>query len=294
MIQTLARKKVVQISARPILRTLAQPDRIADQAKSLSSEQQAALEAILDLLQPGSAPHTLLLHGVTGSGKTEVYLQAIATVLAQQQSALVLVPEIGLTPQLTDRFRARFGKQVLVYHSGLSEGERYDTWRLMVQDTPQVVIGTRSAIFAPLPKLGLLVLDEEHDDSYKQDQPQPCYHAATVAQWRSELVGCPLVLGSATPALETYAAALSGRIRYAVMPHRINPQPLPRSRWWIYEKNCSKETVLCSVDDCNKRWMDWIRDDNRQFSLCLGGVIARLSCVAPAGNRFSVPTAMSR
>jgi primosomal protein N' (replication factor Y) len=146
----------------------------------------------------------VLLHGVTGSGKTEVYLQAIAPILEQRKSAIVLVPEIGLTPQLTDRFRARFGNKVNVYHSALSEGERYDTWRQMLTGEPQVVIGTRSAIFAPLPRLGLIILDEEHDSSFKQDQPAPTYHARTVAQWRAELENCPLILGSATPSLQTW------------------------------------------------------------------------------------------
>ena len=146
----------------------------------------------------------MLLHGVTGSGKTEVYLQAIAPILASGKSAIVLVPEIGLTPQLTDRFRARFGEQICVYHSALSDGERYDTWRQMLTGTPQIVIGTRSAIFAPLPHLGLIILDEEHDTSFKQEQPAPCYHARTVAKWRAELENCPLILGSATPSLESW------------------------------------------------------------------------------------------
>ena len=116
----------------------------------------------------------------------------------------MLVPEIGLTPQLTDRFRARFGDRVCVYHSALSDGERYDTWRHMLNGDAQIVIGTRSAVFAPLPHLGLIVLDEEHDSSFKQDQPAPCYHARTVATWRAELEDCPLLLGSATPSLETW------------------------------------------------------------------------------------------
>ncbi|NER52693.1 MAG: primosomal protein N', partial [Symploca sp. SIO1A3] len=130
--------------------------------------------------------------------------QAIAPVLEQGKSALVLVPEIGLTPQLTDRFCARFGKKVSVYHSALNKGERFDTWRQMLPGEPQVVIGTRSAIFAPLPRLGLIILDEEHDSSFKQDQPAPTYHARTVAQWRAELENCPLILGSATPSVESW------------------------------------------------------------------------------------------
>ena len=192
----------------------------------------------------------VLLHGVTGSGKTEVYLQAIAPILEQRKSALVLVPEIGLTPQLTDRFRARFGHKVNVYHSALSEGERYDTWRQMLTGEPQVVIGTRSAIFAPLPHLGLIVLDEEHDSSFKQDQPAPTYHARTVAEWRAEIENCPLILGSATPSLETWVSVRSqesGERRqssassipnsklktqnsltyYLSLPERIQSRPMP-------------------------------------------------------------------
>ncbi|WP_448596267.1 DEAD/DEAH box helicase, partial [Thermoleptolyngbya sp.] len=182
--------------------------------QELTPDQAAAL-AVIEAIR-GFQP--VLLHGVTGSGKTEVYARAIAPVLAQGQSALVLVPEIGLTPQLTDRFRARFGEAVRVYHSALSDGERYDTWRQMLSGTPQIVIGTRSAVFAPLPHLGLIVLDEEHDSTFKQDQPAPCYHARTVAQWRAQQANCPLILGSATPALDTWAARSP-----------VSIPPLPRS-----------------------------------------------------------------
>nr|WP_293102335.1 primosomal protein N' [Okeania sp. SIO2F4] len=171
-----------------------------DEIKMLTPYQTEALTTITQIQEFAQ----ILLHGVTGSGKTEVYLQAIAPILENGKSALVLVPEIGLTPQLTDRFRARFGKKVYVYHSALSAGERYDTWRNMTWGIPQIIIGTRSAIFAPLPKLGLIVLDEEHDNSFKQDRPAPCYHARTVAKWRAELENCPLILGSATPSLESW------------------------------------------------------------------------------------------
>ncbi|MEN9220974.1 MAG: primosomal protein N', partial [Thermostichus sp. BF3_bins_97] len=231
VLQGLARKGRIHIHERPLLRLgsgsqgSTQSDR-PDTAKTLTAEQAKAVEAILAAL--GQAQR-FLLHGVTGSGKTEVYLQVIAQVLQKGLSALVLVPEIGLTPQLTDRFRARLGSQVWVYHSGLSEGERYDTWRQMLAPTPQVVIGTRSAVFAPLSKLGLIVLDEEHDDSFKQDQPQPCYHARQVAEWRAELARCPLLLGSATPAVETYAAHLHNPqqwIRLA-LPERIPQAGIP-------------------------------------------------------------------
>ncbi|MEO1134357.1 MAG: primosomal protein N', partial [Cyanobacteria bacterium J06639_1] len=117
-----------------------------------------------------------------------------------------------------------------MYHSGLSDGERYDTWRQLVTSETRVVIGTRSAVFAPVQNLGLIVLDEEHDDSYKQDRPQPCYHARTVAQWRSRLSPCPLLLGSATPALETQAAAESGRVKRLELPERVGAKPMPPVR----------------------------------------------------------------
>jgi primosomal protein N' (replication factor Y) len=200
-----------------------------DGAKALTSDQAQALETI----QQAIGFTQILLHGVTGSGKTEVYLQAIAPILQRGQSALVLVPEIGLTPQLTDRFRARFGDQVCVYHSALSDGERFDTWRQMLGGAPQVAIGTRSAIFAPLPHLGLIILDEEHDSSFKQDQPAPCYHARSVAQWRAELEECPLILGSATPSLETWAMTQEPKAAfpqpvYLSLPKRILDRPLPK------------------------------------------------------------------
>jgi primosomal protein N' (replication factor Y) len=208
-IKALEQKGHVVIEQREILRAAIEPTLAGDQPKSLTSSQAEALEVITSL----DGFSQVLLHGVTGSGKTEVYLQAIAPILEQGKSALVLVPEIGLTPQLTDRFRARFGNKVCVYHSALSDGERYDTWRQMLAGEPQVVIGTRSAVFAPLPQLGLIVLDEEHDSSFKQDHPAPTYHAGTVAQWRAELENCPLILGSATPSLETWVNIRKHRYR---------------------------------------------------------------------------------
>ena len=201
-LRSLAQKGYLTIEAREVLRQPALQPLQSDQPKTLTSAQQAALKRLAAATDPG--PY--LLHGVTGSGKTEVYLQVIAPRLVARQSALVLVPEIGLTPQLTDRFQQRFGDRICVYHSGLSDGERYDAWRRMLQGEPLVAIGTRSAVFAPLPRLGIIILDEEHDSSFKQDQPMPCYHARTIAQWRAEREGCPLLLGSATPSLESWIA----------------------------------------------------------------------------------------
>jgi primosomal protein N' (replication factor Y) (superfamily II helicase) len=224
VVKALATKGCVAIGPQEILRS-EQHAVIADNSKTLTPDQQVAVATIAGLTGRGS----VLLHGVTGSGKTEVYLQAIAPLLAEGKSALVLVPEIGLTPQLTDRFRARFGDRVCVYHSALSDGERYDTWRQMLTGSPQVVIGTRSAVFAPLPNLGVIILDEEHDGSFKQDQPAPCYHARTVAGWRSELENCPLILGSATPALESWQQIHkpSPQDHYLSLPDRVGGRPMP-------------------------------------------------------------------
>ncbi len=200
-----------------------------EDAKILTSDQQVAVERINQL----SGFAEVLLHGVTGSGKTEVYLQAIDRILKQDKSALVLVPEIGLTPQLTDRFRSRFGDRICVYHSKLSEGERYDTWRKMLSGKSQIVIGTRSAIFAPLPNLGIVILDEEHDSSFKQDSPAPTYHTRDIARWRAELEQCPLILGSATPSLETWvkttqtSTLFKNQNIYLSLPTRIQSRPLP-------------------------------------------------------------------
>lgn len=203
IVQTLAKKGCLIIQERETLRLLQDSAPEKDQPKTLTKEQTLALEIITSLKSYAK----VLLHGVTGSGKTEVYLQSIEPILQQKKSALVLVPEIGLTPQLTDRFKARFGDKVCVYHSALSDGERYDTWRQMLTGESQVIIGTRSAVFAPLPNLGMIILDEEHDTSFKQHQPIPTYHAAKIAEYRAKLVNCPLILGSATPSLESWQQA---------------------------------------------------------------------------------------
>ncbi|MEL6501311.1 MAG: primosomal protein N', partial [Cyanobacteria bacterium J06623_1] len=227
-VKKLEAKGYVILSEREILRKEQGILQAADRPKDLSQAQADALRVI----NAQSGYGQILLHGVTGSGKTEVYLQAIAPILEQKKSAVVLVPEIGLTPQLTDRFRARFGDRVCVYHSKLSAGERYDTWRQTIRGEPQVVIGTRSAIFAPLPNLGLIVLDEEHDSSFKQDRPAPTYHVRKVAQWRAELEDCPVVLGSATPSLESLLVAKDKTSTphnyYLSLPERIGARPLPQ------------------------------------------------------------------
>lgn len=191
----------------------------------LNAEQQVATDRITQAVN-GSETKTFLLEGVTGSGKTEVYLQSIAAALAQGKTALMLVPEISLTPQMVRRVKGRFGKAVAVLHSGLSNGEKYDEWRRIKRQEAQVVVGARSAVFAPLDKIGLIIMDEEHESSYKQDDA-PRYHARQVALWRSQYHDCPVVLGSATPSLETRARAEKGVYERLVLADRVNRRPLP-------------------------------------------------------------------
>ena len=189
----------------------------------LTGAQQIAFDSIENAL---NTPKTFLLHGITGSGKTEIYLQTIDQVLKQGKEAIMLVPEISLTPQMTIRFKERFGDQVAVLHSGLSAGEKYDEWRKIQRAEVKVVVGARSAIFAPFQNLGLIILDEEHESSYKQDD-SPRYHARDMAIWRGEYHNCPIILGSATPSLESYARAQKGVYELLVLEKRAKNQPLP-------------------------------------------------------------------
>ena len=191
----------------------------------LTEEQQKAVAAY-QTLAPGKG---LLLWGITGSGKTEVYLQLAAAELAAGRHVLLLTPEIGLIPQLVDRCRRRFGARVLEYHSGCRDRERLRAWQHCLDpDQPLVVVGTRSAMFMPLDPLGLVVLDEEHDSSYKQDSPMPCYHARDLAMDRVQRCGGRVVLGSATPSLDSWVQlSPDGPLTLACLRRRISEQPLP-------------------------------------------------------------------
>ncbi|NTU19923.1 primosomal protein N' [Brevibacillus sp. HB1.2] len=191
-----------------------------------TSVQEAALTPILQSIDSGTYA-SYLLHGVTGSGKTEVYLEAIESTLEKGREAIFLVPEISLTPQMVERFKARFGADVAVLHSALSQGERYDEWRKIIRKQVKVVVGARSAIFAPFRNVGLIVIDEEHESSYKQEET-PRYHAREVALWRAKENQGVLVMGSATPALETYALATRGRYELLRMPERVGNRPMPQ------------------------------------------------------------------
>jgi primosomal protein N' (replication factor Y) (superfamily II helicase) len=191
-----------------------------DAPPELNPEQRAALADLIGAIEAGRAER-VLLHGVTGSGKTEVYLRAAAEVLERGRSAIVLVPEIALTPQIVSRFVARFGDTVAVLHSQLSQGERHDEWRRLRSGEARVCVGPRSAVFAPVSDLGLIVLDEEHDSSYK-NEGDPRYDARSVAEWRAGLSGAVLVAGSATPRPESVE-----RLRRVRLTQRVDGRPLP-------------------------------------------------------------------
>jgi primosomal protein N' (replication factor Y) len=192
---------------------------------SLTAAQKEAIEPILDSIQ-NNLHKVFLLYGVTGSGKTEIYLQSIQDVINRGKEAIVLVPEISLTPQMVNRFKGRFGDLVAVMHSGLSAGEKYDEWRKIQRKEVKVVVGARSAIFAPFENLGIMIIDEEHETSYKQEE-MPRYHARDVAIERAVRSNCPVVLGSATPALESFARAKKGVYELLTLPSRMNEHALP-------------------------------------------------------------------
>ena len=215
-------QEAVQIIEKEVSRSEAYFENVAtDSALVLNEEQGAAVQAITQQIEHGGKP--FLLEGVTGSGKTEVYLQVIQEALSRGKTAIMLVPEISLTPQVTNRFIERFGKKVAILHSGLSNGERYDEWRKVERGEAQVVVGARSAIFAPLKNIGAIIIDEEHEASYKQDS-NPRYHARDVALLRAKYNQAVLVLGSATPSLESRARAGKGVYHFLQLTKRAKPQ----------------------------------------------------------------------
>ena len=228
LLRTLERRGLINISRTQAVRNpLSSQHVVPTSPLSLNSIQTEAYEEILKGLQSEDKSHyRYLLHGVTGSGKTEVYMQAMTHILERGKSVIVLVPEISLTPQTTSRFIGRFSERVALLHSRLSDGERYDQWHRIQKGDADIVIGPRSAIFAPVRELGLLIIDEEHSDSYKSDTA-PRYHAREVAQKRSELANCPLILGSATPSLESYYNAQNGTYRLLKLPSRVLDRKMP-------------------------------------------------------------------
>ena len=195
---------------------------IAIEKKKLTDNQTSVVSSVIN-----NSPDTFLIHGVTGSGKTEVYMEIIDHYLSLGKSSIVLVPEISLTPQMVSRFRSRFGDNIAALHSALSDGEKYDEWRRIVRGEVSIVIGARSAIFAPLKDIGVIIIDEEHSDSYKQSDPNPRYNAKEIAIIRGKYHNCSVVFGSATPSLEVMARAKKGVFKLLSLPNRVNGKSLP-------------------------------------------------------------------
>ncbi len=220
----LIRMKTIRRETAPKLEQAAPANPADTRGHELNPEQQRTLDVLLESLRK-MEHETFLLHGVTGSGKTEVYIRAIEYVVRCGRQAIVLVPEISLTPQTVGRFKGRF-EHVAVLHSHLTDAERSRQWNRIVRGEVQVVVGARSAVFAPVPNLGLIVIDEEHENSFKQDSA-PRYHARDVARKRAERESVPLILGSATPSLESWHAAKSGEFRLLSMPSRVRGLALP-------------------------------------------------------------------
>ncbi|NMB00986.1 MAG: primosomal protein N' [Firmicutes bacterium] len=223
-LQALERQGVISLSLTRLERNV-EWALVPDPEVTLTDQQRAAVDLVLTELQGERRP--VLLHGVTGSGKTEVYLKVIAEVLKEGKQAIVLVPEIALTPQTLNRFATRFKQGVSVLHSGMSLGERFDQWGKIYRGEVNVVIGARSAVFAPVPNLGLIILDEEHEGTYKQEEGSIRYHTRDVAIKRCKLVGAQVILGSATPAVESYHLALRGAYRLAELSERVEQRSLP-------------------------------------------------------------------
>ena len=233
-IQALVKAGLVETASTAIGRDpYAQETFVPNAQETLMEEQAAALKVVQAALDaPAADKKPVLLFGVTGSGKTEVYLQGIARALDRGQTALVLVPEISLTPQTVERFKSRFSSQqdrVAVLHSHLSDGERHDEWHKIHGGKARIVIGARSAVFAPLANLGLIVVDEEHETSYKQEE-SPRYQARDLAVLRARMESCAVVLGSATPSIESYHNAMTGKYDMACLTMRVDDRRMPRIR----------------------------------------------------------------
>lgn len=221
----------------------------SDRVKELTLEQQKVVDSV-NLF----SNDVYLLHGVTGSGKTEVYIKLIEKVLNLGKTAIMLVPEISLTPQMVSRFEQVFGNKIAALHSALSDGEKYDEWRRIVRGEVSIVIGARSAVFAPLTNIGIIIIDEEHSDSYKQDN-NPRYNAKDIAIERARNYNCPVLMGSATPSLDTYARAIKNVYKLLNLPNRVNGKDLPHID--IVDMN---EEMKYSKGHFSKRLLDEIKE----------------------------------
>ncbi len=237
-IKTLLEKGLIKETKEQIYRL--SNEKKGDLNVTFTKDQENALKMV-DLTKE----NTYLLHGVTGSGKTEVYIELIKRVVKMGKTAILLVPEISLTAQVVNKFYYHFGNDVAVFHSALSDGEKYDEYLKILRNEVHIVVGTRSAIFTPISNLGIIIIDEEHSDTFKQDS-NPRYHAIDMAKYRSKYNNCPLVLGSATPSLETMARAKKGVYTYISMPNRIGSSTLPTVEIVDMAEEMKKRNVILS------------------------------------------------
>lgn len=285
-LRALEEQGIIEISTVNLERKI-EWDVIPDPKLTLTVEQQRAVDLIRDEMHGARRP--VLLHGVTGSGKTEVYLNVIADVINQGKQAIVLVPEISLTPQTLNRFAARFGERVSVLHSGLSLGERFDQWWKAYKGEVDVVIGARSAVFAPTRNLGLIVLDEEHEGTYKQEEGSIRYQTREVAIKRCELVGGQVVLGSATPAIESYHQALQGSFRLAELTERVEDRPLPTIHVVDMREQFEQGNRSMFSTELQKELRELIHTDNQAIILLNRRGFARFVLCRECGEVLECP-----
>ena len=250
----------------------------------LTAQQADVLKKILPAVE-AQRYAAFLLHGITGSGKTEVYIRAIETALQTGRGAIMLVPEIALTPQFIALFVANFGKDIAQIHSGLSQGERYDEWRRIRNGQARIVVGARSAIFAPVKDVGIIVVDEEHDGAYKQDQ-RFCYNARDLALVRGNMSGATVVLGSATPMLETFYNTKIGKLHYLSLDQRIDNRPLPQVDV-VDMRTEQRDTILSAPlkEEISRRWK---RGEQTLLFLNRRG-FARFVLCRQCGHTFQCP-----
>ncbi len=227
-IQTLAKRGILEIVVQEVWRDPLLDIKLPEITDLTLTEEQSGVLLEIEKAIEKAKYKAFLLHGVTGSGKTEIYIRAMQMVLDKGKSAMMLVPEIALTPVFSRRLRAVFGDEVAILHSNLSTGERFDEWRRLRSGTARIAIGTRSAVFAPLQNIGLVIVDEEHDGSYRQNE-SPFYHGRDVAIVRANFAGAVVVLGSATPALESFHNSQNGKYDYLTLPNRIGNRPLAQA-----------------------------------------------------------------
>lgn len=273
-IDSLSKKGLVEIFEKEIERKHSEVYKEPLQNFELTEKQKLVIQEVSTSIDNGEF-HTFLLHGVTGSGKTQVYIELVKLVLGSNKTALILVPEISLTPQITSRLYNNFGDTITVIHSRMSIGERYDSWRRILNNKSKVVVGARSALFAPLSKLGLIVVDEEHDASYKQADMIPKYNARDAAILMGKMKNCPVMLGSATPSIESMYNAISGKYKLLTLPERVDNAKLPKislvnvivERKKKRMENVFTKTLLDKIEDrLNKKEGVIILQNRRGFS----------------------------